>query len=299
MNMSEAATQMERAPYLESHEKPFSGKVILITGASNPDGIGAATARLFAAEGAATVIISGRVESKDKAVEILDELCDLGTNPVWAPGDVSDPKSVSALIEGVKTYEQLDVVVNNAGILADQKTEKMSVEEWDRVIDTNLRPSHLTVQEAVRQDLFPREGAAIIHVSSIVGNYGNEGQSNYAAAKAGMRGLIKTQAKEFGSRNIRVNGVAPGLVITELTRRKFDRPAVRQAVEQLTPLGRAGAPEDIAKVIRFLASPDAAYVTGQLIEVDGGLNGNIGSLEALTKANMKIAMLQQAQRGVK
>lgn len=296
MNTTEIAPAIERYPSIESHEKLFSGKVVLITGASQPDGIGAATARLFAREGASTVIISGRVESEKSAMQILEELQDLGTEPVWAPGDISDPDSVSNLLAGTRTYDKLDIIVNNAGILADQKMEKMTIEEWDSVIDTNLRPSFLTVHEALRQKLFPSEGGAVVHVSSIVAIYGNEGQANYAAAKAGLRGLIRTQAKEVGSKGVRVNGVAPGLIITGMTRRKFDRAAVLASVEELTPLGRPGTPEDVASVIKFLASPDAAYMTGQLLEVDGGLNGNLGALEPLTRLNMRVAMLKAQER---
>jgi 3-oxoacyl-[acyl-carrier protein] reductase len=183
--------------------------------------------------------------------------------------DVSQPAQAQGLIEAaVKTYGRLDILVNNAGCTRDTLLMRMSEEDWDIVVDTNLKGAFNTIKAASRQMMRQRYGR-IVNISSVAGLGGNAGQANYAAAKAGLIGLTKTVAKEMGSRGITCNAVAPGLVRTDLTA-SLPPELVQVAIER-TPLGRTGTAEEIAEAVAFLASDQSSFITGQVLAVDGGL----------------------------
>jgi 3-oxoacyl-[acyl-carrier protein] reductase len=188
---------------------------------------------------------------------------------VAAGGDVADADEAQALIERVESeLGDLDILVNNAGITRDTLIARMTDEDWEQVIDTNLRGAFNT-SRAVARKMLRRRAGAIVNLTSVVGLHGNPGQANYAASKAGIIGLTKALARELGSRGVRVNAVAPGYIDTELTR-VLPEPA-RQAILVNTPLGRLGDPKDVAGAVRFLCSDEAAFVTGEVLLVDGGL----------------------------
>jgi 3-oxoacyl-[acyl-carrier protein] reductase len=188
---------------------------------------------------------------------------------VAARGNVADPDEAQALVERVESeLGELDILVNNAGITRDTLIARMTDEDWEQVIDTNLRGS-FNMSRAVARRMLRRRAGAIVNLTSVVGLHGNPGQANYAASKAGIIGLTKALARELGSRGVRVNAVAPGYINTELTR-VLPEPA-REAILQNTPLGRLGDPEDVAGAVRFLCSDEAAFVTGEVLLVDGGL----------------------------
>jgi 3-oxoacyl-[acyl-carrier protein] reductase len=184
-------------------------------------------------------------------------------------GDVADPREAQALIEQVEAQlGDVDALVNNAGVTRDTLIARMTDEDWDVVIDTNLRGAFNT-SRAVARKMLRRRAGAIVNLTSVVGLHGNPGQANYAASKAGIIGLTKALARELGSRGVRVNAVAPGYIDTELTQVLPEQ--ARNAILANTPLGRLGEPEDVAVAVRFLCSDDAAYVTGEVLQVDGGL----------------------------
>jgi 3-oxoacyl-[acyl-carrier protein] reductase len=184
-------------------------------------------------------------------------------------GDVADPREAQALIEQVEAQlGDVDALVNNAGVTRDTLIARMTDEDWDVVIDTNLRGAFNT-SRAVARKMLRRRAGAIVNLTSVVGLHGNPGQANYAASKAGIIGLTKALARELGSRGVRVNAVAPGYIDTELTQVLPEQ--ARTAILANTPLGRLGEPEDVAVAVRFLCSDDAAYVTGEVLQVDGGL----------------------------
>ncbi|HXF98235.1 MAG TPA: 3-oxoacyl-[acyl-carrier-protein] reductase [Gaiellaceae bacterium] len=232
------------------------GKRALVTGASR--GIGAAIARELAAAGASVVLSyrTGAAEAEALAAE-------LGGRALQA--DVSDPESARALVEEAG---ELDILVNNAGVTRDGLLVRMSDEDWRSVIDTNLASCFYTCRAAVR-GMMRRRAGAIVNVSSIVGLRGNVGQTNYAASKAGIIGFTKSLARELGSRNIRANVVVPGYVRSRLTD-VLPEEATRAMLEA-TPLGRLGEPADVAGAVRYLCSEEAAFVTGAVLRVDGGL----------------------------
>jgi 3-oxoacyl-[acyl-carrier protein] reductase len=234
----------------------LEGKNALVTGASR--GIGRAIAEELARAGASVVVAyrSGADEAESLAEEI-------GGRAVQA--DVSDPASASALVEGAG---DLDVLVNNAGLTRDGLLVRMSDEDWETVIDTNLASCFYTCRAAVRGMMKKRAGA-IVNISSIVGIHGNWGQTNYAASKAGIIGFTKALARELGSRNVRANVVVPGYVKTRLTDVLPEE--ATSAMLENTPLGRLGDPEDVAGAVRFLASEEASFITGAVVLVDGGL----------------------------
>ena len=234
----------------------LEGKTALVTGASR--GIGRAVAAELAAAGA-SVVVSYRTGA-DEAEAVAAEI---GGRAVQA--DVSDPASAQSLVEEAG---DLDVLVNNAGVTRDGLLVRMSDEDWHTVIDTNLASCFFTCRAAARGMMRKRAGA-IVNVSSIVGIHGNWGQTNYAASKAGIIGFTKALAKELGSRNVRANVVVPGYVKTQLTD-VLPEDATKLMLDN-TPLGRLGAPEDVAGAVRFLSSEDAAFVTGAVLLVDGGL----------------------------
>jgi 3-oxoacyl-[acyl-carrier protein] reductase len=234
----------------------LDGKTALVTGASR--GIGRAIALELGRAGASVVVgyRSGREEAEAVAAEI-------GGRAVQA--DVSDATSAAALVEAAG---DVDVLVNNAGLTRDGLLARMSDEDWDTVIQTNLSSVFYTCR-AVARPMMKRRGGAIVNVSSIVGVHGNPGQTNYAASKAGIIGFTKSLARELGSRGVRANVVAPGYVKTQLTDVLPEE--ATGAMLAATPLGRLGDPGDVAGAVRFLASDEAAFVTGAVLLVDGGL----------------------------
>ena len=239
----------------------MSEKLALVTGASR--GIGKACAIELAKAGYDVIInYAGNVDAANKTVE---EIKALGVEAAAYKFDVSNPEEVNANIaEIIEKYGRIDILVNNAGITRDGLFMRMSEENWNAVINTNLSSAFYVSQPVVKVMMKQRSGA-IVNMASVVGVSGNAGQANYSAAKAGLIGLTKTLAKELGSRGIRVNAVAPGFINTDMTK-DLDTSKFTDFI----PLKRLGEPEDIAKVVKFLAV-DAQYVTGQVLEVDGGL----------------------------
>jgi 3-oxoacyl-[acyl-carrier protein] reductase len=234
----------------------LEGKTALVTGASK--GIGRAIALELGRAGATVVV--GYRGGHDEAEAVAAEI---GGRALQA--DVSDAASAAALVEAAG---ELDILVNNAGLTRDGLLMRMSDEDWDTVIQTNLSSVFYTCRAAARP-MMKRRAGAIVNVSSIVGIHGNPGQTNYAASKAGIIGFTKSLARELGSRGVRANVVAPGYVRTQLT--DVLPEAATDAMLVATPLGRLGDPEDVAGAVRFLCSDEASFVTGTVLLVDGGL----------------------------
>ncbi len=243
----------------------LTGKVALVTGASR--GIGKAIALELALNGATVAVnFSG---SEEKANAVVEEIKALGREAIAIKADVSNSDSVNNLVKTViETYGSLDILVNNAGITRDNLIMRMKEEEWDDVINTNLKGVFQCTKAVTRQMMKQRSGK-IINIASIVGVSGNPGQANYVAAKAGVIGLTKTVAKELSSRNINVNAIAPGFITTDMTE-KLPEEVKGEMLKQI-PLAKFGEPRDIAKVVLFLASEDSKYITGQTLHVDGGM----------------------------
>jgi 3-oxoacyl-[acyl-carrier protein] reductase len=241
----------------------LSGKVALVTGASR--GIGRAIARRFAEQGA-TVIAAAR---GDHAAECVAGIVEGGGRAEALSLDVTESAALERVPgEIVGRHGRLDILVNNAGIARDQLLMRMKREDWDAVLATNLTAAFVLTQAAMRPMLKQR-GGRIIAISSVVGQSGNAGQTNYAASKAGMIGFVKALAREVASRAITVNVIAPGMIDTDMTRAIKDRSQVDWAAQ--IPLGRLGSVDDIAAAACYLASDEAAYVTGQVIAVNGGM----------------------------
>ena len=241
----------------------LSGKVALVTGASR--GIGSAIATLLAARGA-HVVAGAREQNAAATVAAVQAA---GGRADLATLDVTDPKSVDAVVAGtLERHGRLDILVNNAGIARDQLMLRMKRDDWDQVIATNLTAAFTCMQAAIKPMLRQR-GGRIISVSSVVGQMGNAGQANYAAAKAGLIGLTKTMARELASRQITVNAVSPGFVETDMTRAIAEK-AQGDWMTHI-PLGRIGTPADVAAAVCFLASDEASYITGQVLAVNGGM----------------------------
>jgi 3-oxoacyl-[acyl-carrier protein] reductase len=238
----------------------LDGKVALVTGGSR--GIGAAISRELARAGARVAV---NYRSGSEAAEALAG--ELGGIAVAA--DVADGGQVGALVDTVeRDVGEIDFLVNNAGITRDTLIARMTDEDWAQVLDTNLRGAFLTCRALSRKMLRRRSGA-IVNISSVVGVHGNPGQANYAAAKAGIIGMTKALARELGSRGVRANAIAPGYIATELTDVLPEE--AKKTILAATPLGRLGEPEDVAGAVRFLCSDEAAFVTGEVLLVDGGL----------------------------
>lgn len=243
----------------------LEGKGALVTGASR--GIGRAIAIRLAREGAA-VAINYRADAAG-AGETVAAIASAGGRALALQGDVSRAEEAAALIAAAtKGLGGLHVLVNNAGVSADMLTVRLSESDWDRVMDTDLKGAFLTTKSALRPMMRQRWGR-IINIASVVAYTGNVGQSSYAAAKAGLLGLTRSVAREVATRGITVNAVAPGLIDTEMAAALPEE--VRQWMLGQVPMGRPGAPEDVAGVVAFLAGQDASYLTGQVIKIDGGL----------------------------
>jgi 3-oxoacyl-[acyl-carrier protein] reductase len=241
----------------------FEGRVALVTGASR--GIGRAIALGLAARGA-TVIAAAR---GDHAAATVADIHAAGGRAERASLDITEGTAVDKLITDlVARLGRLDILINNAGIARDQLLLRMKREDWDAVLTTNLTGAYAATQAALKPMLRQRAGR-IVNVSSVVGQSGNPGQANYAASKAGLIGLTKAVALEVASRNITVNAVAPGLIDTEMTRAVA--PAAQEQWLARIPLGRLGTPDDVAAAVMFLASDEAAYITGHVLAVNGGL----------------------------
>jgi 3-oxoacyl-[acyl-carrier protein] reductase len=237
-------------------------KVAVVTGGTR--GIGRAVVERFLAEGF-RVAFTGRSQGSVEAAQVA-----FSSHTVGKACDVSQPEAVKEFFSSaVEAMGRIDVLVNNAGITRDGLLLRMKPEQWDEVLNTNLKGAYLCCQAAARLMMKNPEGGRIINISSVVGVVGNAGQANYAAAKAGLHGLTKSLAKELASRNILVNAIAPGFIETDMTGSLGEE--VKKAVLAQIPLARFGSPQDIAAFCSFLAGPDAAYVTGQVFHVDGGM----------------------------
>jgi 3-oxoacyl-[acyl-carrier protein] reductase len=245
--------------------KTLEGKTALITGASK--GIGRAIAQKFADLGANVAFTY--LSSVEKGQQLEQELSASGAKVKGYRSDASDNAQAEKLIEDVvKEFGKLDIVVNNAGITRDGLLMRMTEENWDAVINTNLK-SVFNITKAATKPMMRAKQGSIINITSVVGIKGNAGQANYAASKAGIIGFTKSVALELGSRNIRCNAIAPGFIETEMTG-ELD-PAVVEGWKQAIPLKRAGSGEDIANCAAFLASDNSGYITGQTLQVDGGM----------------------------
>jgi 3-oxoacyl-[acyl-carrier protein] reductase len=242
----------------------LTGQVALVTGASR--GIGKAIAAALAARGA---VVVGTATSDAGAQSVSEQLAAAGAKGRGARLDVREAAQIDALVaETEKSFGSIGILVNNAGITQDNLAIRMKESEWDAVIDADLKSVFL-LSKAVLRGMMKARAGRIINIGSVVGACGNPGQVNYAAAKAGMAGLTRALAREIGSRGITVNCVAPGYIDTDMTRALPQEQ--RQALLAQIPLGRLGAPEDIAAAVVFLASPEGGYITGSTLHVNGGM----------------------------
>ena len=243
----------------------LTGKVALVTGASR--GIGKACAIHLADLGARVVV--NYAHNRAKAEQVVTQIQQKGGEATPIPADVSNQKDVEAMVKkAVETYGSLDILVNNAGINRDMLLLRMKEEDWDSVINTNLKGVFLVTKAAARYMMKQRQGR-IINISSVIGIAGNAGQANYAASKAGVIGFSKSIARELASRNILVNMIAPGFIDTDMTEELNDQ--AKEIILSKIPLKRSGKPEDVAYLAGFLASGESSYLTGQVIHVDGGM----------------------------
>jgi len=248
---------------LKGDEMRLQGKVAIITGAAR--GIGRETALLFAAEGAKVVIC----DLLDEGEEVAEEIRSRGGEAIFYKLDVTDREAVKRMVDAVvERYGRIDILVNNAGITRDAQFLKMTEEDWDKVIAVNLK-GVFNVTQAVAPVMVAQGKGKVVNAASVVALYGNFGQTNYVASKAGVIGMTKVWARELGRKGINVNAVAPGFIQTEMTAKVPEK--VLQMVRERTPLGRLGTPRDVAYAYLFLASDESDYVNGAVLSVDGGL----------------------------
>lgn len=241
----------------------FEGRTAIITGSSR--GIGRAIAEKLGKLGANVVLNA----TTDKILDVAKEFEAMGIKVAATVGDIRNTEDVKAMIStAIETFGGLDILINNAGITKDKPMAMMSEDDWDTVLDINLKGSFLCTKAAAKQMMKKRYGR-IINISSVAGAYGNPGQANYSASKGGLIALTKTTAKEFAPRGITCNAVTPGLIESNMTEILPDD--LKQKYLEKIALGRFGTPEDVANVVAFLASDEAGYVTGQVIDIDGGL----------------------------
>ncbi|MCX8030531.1 MAG: 3-oxoacyl-[acyl-carrier-protein] reductase [Thermodesulfovibrionales bacterium] len=242
----------------------MKGQVAIVTGGSR--GIGKAIAMALAKKSVKVVVVGTKQETTSQTAK---ELSNLGTDSIAIAADVSNSADVKNIFDStIKEFGKVDILINNAGITKDALIIRMKDEEWDRVIDVNLKGTFLCCREAIKLMIKQKYGR-IINISSIVGFMGNIGQANYSASKAAIAGLTKTLAKEYANRGITVNAVAPGFITTDMTETIPEN--IKTEMLRSIPMGRFGVPEDIANVVVFLASPEASYITGQILHVNGGM----------------------------
>jgi 3-oxoacyl-[acyl-carrier protein] reductase len=242
----------------------LSGKVSIITGAGQ--GIGRATALKFAKEGAKVAVCDINVESVEQTVELVESA---GGEAIGFRIDVTDKESINRMVDGVMAkWGRIDTLVNNAGIVQDAQFKKMSEDQFDRVIDVNLKGVY-NCTKAVVDIMLQQNSGVILNASSIVGIYGNFGQTNYAATKFGVIGMVKTWARELGRKGIRANAICPGFVETPILSSMPEK--VVRMMEDRVPMGRLAKPEEIANTYAWLASDEASYINGAVIEVSGGV----------------------------
>ena len=242
----------------------LEGKTAVITGAGR--GIGRAIALRLSAEGASVVLNS----LSDSSEKVAAGIVATGGQAVAVQGDVSKSEDVARIVEAaVNTWGRLDILINNAGVTRDNLLLRMSEDDWDTVLDTNLKSIYLCCRAAIKPMLKARCGGRIINLSSIIGLTGNAGQINYAASKAGIIGLTKSLAKELASRQVTVNAIAPGFIMTDMTDKLSEE--FHQALIKRIPLESLGTPEDVAAAVAFLVSEEGRYITGQTLTIDGGM----------------------------
>ncbi|MDY6856416.1 MAG: 3-oxoacyl-[acyl-carrier-protein] reductase [Thermodesulfobacteriota bacterium] len=242
----------------------LKGKVALITGSAQ--GIGKAIAMLFAKRGADIVISDMNSENAEK---VSKEIEDIGRKSLVSITDVADFKAVEVMIKKtIDAFGRIDILVNNAGIVKDGLLLRMKEESWDQVLNVNLKGTFNCTKAAIRY-MAKQKGGKVVNIASIAGEMGNIGQANYSASKAGVIGFTKTVAREFASRNINVNAVAPGFIDTEMTRALPEN--ITEGLKVQIPIERLGTPEDVAEAVFFLVSEASSYITGQVLNVNGGL----------------------------
>lgn len=248
---------------LRGEKMDFRGKTVVVTGSTR--GLGRAIADKFAAFGA-NIVING---TSDTVFQAEEEFMQKGYSIKAVKGDISLPEKAQELIEAaVNTFGTIDVLVNNAGIVRDKLLMRMNTEDWEKVLDVNLKSAFLCTKPTAKLMMKKRQGT-IINITSVVGVMGNAGQANYAASKAGMIGFTKSVAKELGAWGITCNAIAPGFIETDMSDQLSDE--IKERYLALIPLKRAGTPSEVADAVCFLASEQARYITGQVIHIDGGM----------------------------
>ena len=242
----------------------LTDKVAIVTGASR--GIGEAIAKQLSSCGAKIILIA---RNSDQLVAVKETIISNGGIAESMAGDVSNLNSISEIVTNtIDKWGRIDILVNNAGIIRDNIIMRMKEDDWDSVMNINLKGCFNGIKSVARP-MIKNKAGRIINITSVIGQIGNAGQSNYAASKAGIMGLTKSMAKELGSRNITVNAVAPGYITTDMTNELNDE--VKEQLKSSIPLGRLGTPDDVANLVCFLASDEAGYITGQTFNVDGGM----------------------------
>jgi 3-oxoacyl-[acyl-carrier protein] reductase len=242
----------------------LTDKVAIVTGASR--GIGEAIAKQLSSYGAKIILIA---RNSDQLVAVKETIISNGGIAESIAGDVSNLNSISEIVTNtIDKWGQIDILVNNAGIARDNIIMRIKEDDWDSVMNINLKGCFNGIKSVARP-MIKNKAGRIINITSVIGQIGNVGQSNYAASKAGIMGLTKSMAKELGSRNITVNAVAPGYITTDMTNELNDE--VKEQLKSSIPLGRLGTPDDVANLVCFLASDEAGYITGQTFNVDGGM----------------------------